>query len=74
MRAEVGVKAKLNGSEAAVEAVVAGLPRDQALGLRLLCLARTAAAMHMSQACALTRENCAMGAPAGGRAPTEGRP
>ena len=33
----------------AAESLVGGLPRDQALGLRLIALARTAAAMHMSE-------------------------
>lgn len=43
----------------AAAAAVAELPRDQALGLRLICLARAAAAVHMAQACAPERTPCA---------------
>lgn len=51
--------------EASAANVVAELPRDQALGLRLLCLARAAAAVHMGQACAVGGEDCAVGAAGG---------
>lgn len=40
-------------------ASLANVPADQALGLRLICLARAAAAAHMSEACASVRTNCA---------------
>lgn len=44
----------LQGAESAVEAaaarLVTGLPMDQALGLRLMALARAAAAMHAASA------------------------
>jgi len=74
MRAEVDSKATMTGSEAAAAALVAGLPRDQALGLRLLCLARAAASLHMGQACAPMRGNCATGAPSVGSVSAEARP
>ena len=41
-----------------VNAAAALMP-DQALGLRLICLARAASAMHMAEACATVRSNCA---------------
>jgi hypothetical protein len=54
----------INGEIArAAAAAVADLPRDQALGLRLICLARAAAAVHMAQACAPERTPCAPALP-----------
>lgn len=41
------------GVTAAARRVAAGLPRDQALGLRLMSLARAASAMHMGEAARL---------------------
>lgn len=37
-------------SSNALSSLIAGLPRDQALGLRLIGLARAAAACHMAEA------------------------
>lgn len=45
-----------SGVEAAAVRVVAHLPQDQALGLRLLMLARTAAAVHMAETTGRLRE------------------
>lgn len=39
-----------SSSSDALSALIAGLPRDQALGLRLIGLARAAAACHLAEA------------------------
>jgi len=59
MRAVSTITKESTGPDAAVAALLADLPRDQALGLRLLCLARAAAALHMGQTCAADGQDCA---------------
>ncbi len=61
MRATFNPTPKSTHASDAAAALVAQLPRDQALGLRLLCLARAATSIHMGQACAPSGESCASG-------------
>lgn len=49
-------------------AILAAVPRDQALGLRLIALARAAAALHMAQMSPAVPENAGIVIPeSGGR-------
>lgn len=75
MRAEPAIQNTSTAPEAIAAALLADLPRDQALGLRLLCLAHAAAAVHMGQTCAAGGEDCAaVGAGAISHQPAHSRP